>query len=117
MSTSRTTLTRAQLRELERELLSARARLDRALLARTGADGAPGWTADGPPRAPADAEGGLAAALETRTLARHQALVAALRRLEGGTYGVCESCRAPIPYARLLVMPEATRCVACGGRA
>jgi RNA polymerase-binding transcription factor DksA len=116
MSSARMALTRAQLRELERELLSARARLERALMARIGADGAPGWSV-GDPRAPSDAAGGLAVALETRTLARHQAVVDALRRLEGGTYGLCQRCRAPIPYARLLVMPEATHCVTCGHRA
>jgi len=38
---------------------------------------------------------------------------AALVRLEEGTYGDCEACGGSIGEARLKVMPEATRCVAC----
>lgn len=37
----------------------------------------------------------------------------ALRRLEAGTYGVCESCGAVIPAARLRAFPRATLCIAC----
>ncbi|WP_309104093.1 TraR/DksA C4-type zinc finger protein [Microbacterium sp.] len=37
----------------------------------------------------------------------------ALARLDAGTYGVCASCRNPIPAARLEVRPFATHCVAC----
>ncbi|HEU4565992.1 MAG TPA: TraR/DksA C4-type zinc finger protein [Gemmatimonadaceae bacterium] len=109
-------LTTAQLRDLERELRSERARLERTMLAEGESERAlspSGVTL----RAPANAEGGLAIALESRTLARHEALVDALRRLEAGTYGSCASCSDPIPYGRLLAMPEAARCVSCAGRA
>ena len=37
----------------------------------------------------------------------------ALRRLEAGTYGVCESCGDVIPAARLRAFPRATLCIAC----
>jgi RNA polymerase-binding protein DksA len=37
----------------------------------------------------------------------------ALRRLEAGTYGICESCATPIPAARLRAFPRATLCIAC----
>jgi RNA polymerase-binding transcription factor DksA len=37
----------------------------------------------------------------------------ALRRLDAGTYGVCQSCRLPISYVRLSVIPETTVCVDC----
>ncbi|MDH6182613.1 DnaK suppressor protein [Microbacteriaceae bacterium SG_E_30_P1] len=37
----------------------------------------------------------------------------ALERLRDGTYGVCVSCGARIPDARLEVRPWADRCVAC----
>jgi RNA polymerase-binding transcription factor DksA len=112
MSTA-TLPSRTQLRELERELRSERARLERAM-------GAGGWQhADATPRfgdarrTPANADGGLAVAVESRTLARHEALTEALRRLEAGTYGRCARCGKPIPYGRLVVMPEATHCLAC----
>ena len=42
---------------------------------------------------------------------------AALVRLEEGTYGECEACGGSIGEARLEVMPEAARCVACADRA
>lgn len=45
---------------------------------------------------------------------RHLARVEkALRRLEAGTYGVCEGCGEEIDPARLEVLPQATRCVGC----
>jgi DnaK suppressor protein len=40
----------------------------------------------------------------------------ALRRIDGGTYGVCESCGKPIGKARLLAFPRATLCVECKQR-
>jgi len=37
----------------------------------------------------------------------------ALQRLAGGQYGLCGDCGAPIAPARLLLAPQALRCVAC----
>jgi RNA polymerase-binding transcription factor DksA len=37
----------------------------------------------------------------------------ARRRLEAGTYGICESCATVIPAARLRAFPRATLCIAC----
>jgi DnaK suppressor protein len=37
----------------------------------------------------------------------------ALARLADGSYGECEDCGSPIPYARLEAYPMARRCVAC----
>jgi len=38
---------------------------------------------------------------------------AALRRLENGTYGVCEGCGQAISPERLQALPFATQCVRC----
>lgn len=38
---------------------------------------------------------------------------AATRRLDAGTYGVCESCGRPIAPARLEARPEARTCITC----
>lgn len=58
--------------------------------------------------------------LEKDMLDRHRAreseVLEALRRLDDGTYGICETCGQPIPYGRLLVMPEARSCATCGPR-
>ncbi len=37
----------------------------------------------------------------------------ALRRLDDGTYGICENCATPIPFERLEATPHARRCVSC----
>ncbi len=39
----------------------------------------------------------------------------ALERLEAGSYGLCESCRQPIPADRLGAVPWAALCVPCSG--
>jgi DnaK suppressor protein len=40
----------------------------------------------------------------------------ALRRLESGEYGICESCGQPIGKGRLSAFPRATMCVTCKQR-
>src|SRR6476659_3135798 len=37
----------------------------------------------------------------------------ALRRLDDGSYGICEGCTAPIRFERLEAIPHARRCVSC----
>jgi len=37
----------------------------------------------------------------------------ALRRIETSSYGLCETCGAPIATARLRALPWASRCVSC----
>ncbi len=52
----------------------------------------------------------LAAVARRRT----EEIDAALARLDAGVYGMCRTCRRPIPVARLEAVPEATQCVSCG---
>ncbi len=65
-------------------------------------------------------EGGTAAIDRERDLAlaaSAQAALAevddALRKLDDGTYGVCEVCHEPIARARLRALPYARLCVRC----
>ncbi|OGA61920.1 MAG: hypothetical protein A3G81_10085 [Betaproteobacteria bacterium RIFCSPLOWO2_12_FULL_65_14] len=44
-----------------------------------------------------------------------QALASALERLHAPDYGVCVSCGADIPYARLMQSPASEFCPACMG--
>ena len=37
----------------------------------------------------------------------------ALRRIDMGTYGVCENCNKPIEKARLMALPFAKMCIVC----
>jgi RNA polymerase-binding protein DksA len=40
----------------------------------------------------------------------------ALRKVDGGGYGICERCGQPIAAGRLAARPTATTCVACASR-
>ncbi len=40
----------------------------------------------------------------------------ALTKTESPDFGLCVVCKNPIPVARLLIMPESTRCVRCADR-
>ncbi len=40
-------------------------------------------------------------------------MAAALDRLRTPDYGICESCGGDIPYARLAVDPQLSRCPSC----
>jgi RNA polymerase-binding protein DksA len=42
---------------------------------------------------------------------------AALRRVDEGTYGICEHCGQPIAAGRLEARPTATLCIACASQA
>jgi DnaK suppressor protein len=56
-------------------------------------------------------EAALRKALATRSL-----LEKALRSIGTDDFGLCQACEEPIAVARLMVMPEATLCVACASR-
>ncbi|GAB1821902.1 TraR/DksA family transcriptional regulator [Herbidospora sp. RD11066] len=48
---------------------------------------------------------------------RHRrAVVAALSRLDAGTYGRCVDCHVAVPEGRLEARPEAARCIGCQSR-
>ncbi len=52
-------------------------------------------------------------ALSAQALAAVEEIDDALRKIERGTYGICESCGELIPSARLEALPYARLCVAC----
>jgi RNA polymerase-binding transcription factor DksA len=111
MNRSRT-LTRQQLRELEAELVAERARLERSMGDPAG-DG--GWAAAAD-RGDGDSPAVGILGLQTRADARYDAIVAAIGRLAEGTYGICAGCEQPIPFGRLIVMPEVVSCLGCRPR-
>ncbi|HTA16337.1 MAG TPA: TraR/DksA family transcriptional regulator [bacterium] len=55
----------------------------------------------------------LANSLSETERARLAAVEKALKRVEAGTYGLCEDCTKPIPLPRLKVLPFAKLCVNC----
>jgi DnaK suppressor protein len=39
-----------------------------------------------------------------------------MRQLDDPDYGLCHECEAPIPFERLMALPETTLCVDCAER-
>ena len=37
----------------------------------------------------------------------------ALKKIDASEFGLCSECEEPIPFARLMIMPEADLCVQC----
>jgi DnaK suppressor protein len=99
-------LTGTQLRELESELRRELAALERRFT-NERADESAGTSqfdihdATAPSRRTSD------------TIVRREAVTDALARLGAGTYGTCARCAAPIPFGRLVAMPEVTHCLSC----
>ena len=110
-------LTRAQLAELESELRAELARIERTSRPDAEGDEADGWDADDTAVGNNTTEHlGLATVPPSRAAARRAAVTEALRRIESRSYGTCVSCERPIPYGRLIAMPETAHCVSCGAR-
>jgi DnaK suppressor protein len=101
-------LTDTQLRELEFELRRELAALERRLINERDDESAPVsqfaiHDATVPNPRPSD------------TIVSRDAVTDALARLSANTYGTCLRCAIPIPFGRLLAMPEATHCLSCSG--
>ena len=62
-------------------------------------------------------ETSVQSAVHSQVEARLVEVTDALRRLEGGRYGICEQCDKEIAPARLEAMPHARLCVTCQRRA
>lgn len=65
------------------------------------------------PRGQVDVERDLEFTLDARESAELDAIDAALKRIEDGSYGICVDCGAEIPAARLHAAPETSRCISC----
>ncbi|WP_184080242.1 TraR/DksA family transcriptional regulator [Nocardiopsis mwathae] len=105
-------------RELETEMDQLRAEIaeTEAKLAERLADSVDG-AGDDPTDTGAKAyqrEHDLALAYNTRDLLAQNER--AIKRMDAGTYGVCESCGKAIGKARLQAFPRATLCVKCKQR-
>ena len=56
---------------------------------------------------------GIKIALHDNELDEYQMVLRALKMIENGTYGICSECETPISERRLLMFPNATRCLVC----
>jgi len=112
------TLTQPQLDELRQELEREIKRLERAMRG-TKQDSQPVQLDQGAvgrvSRIDAIQNQQMSASAYGRDQVRYAALINARLRMEKGVYGRCARCGKPIPYGRLLVLPESANCAACGG--
>jgi RNA polymerase-binding transcription factor DksA len=60
-----------------------------------------------------DSAGDVTDVLAAGARAALHAVLAALDRMERGTYGVCTDCGAQVPAARLEVLPQVAQCLPC----
>ncbi len=51
--------------------------------------------------------------LHNNELDEYQMIMKALEMIDNGSYGVCTECNNPISERRLVLFPNATRCLAC----
>ncbi|MGE0159818.1 MAG: TraR/DksA family transcriptional regulator [Gemmatimonadales bacterium] len=109
MMTRARLLTRRQLGLLEATLSSERDRLERLTETDGGMDA---WMTTGDAVATL-VEREVGTAVQARAHTRYAAIVDALERLATGTYGTCVDCGRPIPFGRLIAMPEVLQCITC----
>jgi DnaK suppressor protein len=101
-------------------LETIRSELDRSLTVLNGNAEQHRWPGDYP-QDPADAGANLSESDRSEAVlavARRQRsdVLAALHRIDLGTYGTCVDCGGMVPEGRLEAKPEAARCVACQGK-
>jgi RNA polymerase-binding transcription factor DksA len=98
---------------VRREALIARWRRDIERECERRGLGASGWRALARPHRDADdfsAHFGRIAGTKARELGE---IIAAMRRLEHGRYGICVYCGSAIDDERLAALPETRRCESC----
>ncbi|MGO8957087.1 MAG: TraR/DksA family transcriptional regulator [Streptosporangiaceae bacterium] len=97
-----------------------RTELDRSIMVLNASGGQQQWSGDYP-QDPADAGANLSESERSEAVlavAKRQRsdVLAALHRIDLGTYGRCVDCGSMVPEGRLEAKPEAARCVACQGK-
>ena len=107
-------LSAAQRRELEAELRAEASRLRRSMARTQFIEAGAIPITESNAVAGGDIAAGLGLVLETRSEAASDTITRALQRLADGTYGHCVRCDDPIPYGRLLALPETEHCLTCG---
>lgn len=50
------------------------------------------------------------------TEAKLKNLISALERINDPDFGICISCKKPIPAGRLVLMPESRKCIRCAAK-
>lgn len=110
------TLAPSLLRRVAADLATRRDAIDRRLHAAVVAATGPGPEAevrDQKDLAAEEADAALTDAELAQAAKERDEVVAALRRIDDGSYGTCAACGEPIPALRLQALPAAAFCLAC----
>jgi DnaK suppressor protein len=119
--TTRPAPTDDQLRERREEMVAERAQLVEQVQELDAEADVNNWREGGFDDDPADAGSASFERETAQSLSNHARRLLtmiddALRSMDAGTYGRCESCRDFIEAERLEVLPYATMCMACKRR-
>lgn len=74
-------------------------------------------SSDAPDRAIQQGNDAVVDSIESAAEVEINEIAAALRRLDEGSYGVCETCAGPIGELRLDAVPYAVQCQSCAAQA
>jgi RNA polymerase-binding transcription factor DksA len=94
-------------------LLEARLKALQARLLSLKEDAAQSHSGDSAEQAQERENDEVVDAIGNETSQSIRVIMAALQRIEDGSYGCCDLCGEPIDPARLSAIPEATRCLGC----
>lgn len=72
---------------------------------------------DAPDRAVQQGNDAVVDSIEVAAETELADIAAALRRLDEGSYGICETCAGPIGERRLAAVPYAVQCQSCAAQA
>jgi len=106
-------MTAAEIREIKKELSGLREEVLKRIQAKKDIDMPEAEVGDPIDQASQSIDKELFFEINDNDQKMLEQIEAALRRIEKGVYGVCESCRQPIPKKRLKAMIFARYCINC----
>jgi DnaK suppressor protein len=106
-------LTPKEIKEIETKLLHMREDIQKRIKSKKEAEMPEAEVGDDADVASQNLDKEVLFELNGNSQALLEQIESALRRINKGIYGVCESCRCKIPRKRILAMPFARYCINC----
>lgn len=106
-------LTAKEIKQIEAWLLEERKKIQQNILAKKENEMPEAEVGDEIDNATQSLDKEVLFELNSSAHANLDQIESALRRISKGIYGICESCRQPIPKKRILAIPFARYCINC----
>ncbi len=106
-------LTAKEIKQIETWLLAEREKIQKSILSKKENDMPEVEVGDDIDIASQSLDKEVLFELNSSAHANLDQIESALRRISKGIYGICESCRQPIPKKRILAIPFARYCINC----